>query len=105
GCRDDLPMEPKAVVPVHAGFDEMAIGYNLHGRPWPVIVIPAQIANEFLANAVAPESKLVRLDRMHAKLDPLPHPAPFRPGVTQQAITQQAKVDRPVNWQLDVHPF
>ena len=69
--RYNLPMDAVAVVPGNAGLLEVSVGQDLHDGAGTVIVVPSDVADELLPQAVAPQSQLVRLNRMHAELDAL----------------------------------
>src|SRR5262249_3837776 len=85
-------MDAEAVVPVDAALDKVAIGQRLRGRARSVIVEPAQIADAFSAEAVAPELELVGRDGVHAKLNFIAALGPFGPGVAQQAVEEQPEL-------------
>src|SRR5262249_4297960 len=100
-----LPVQSEAVVPTDAGLDEVRIGQRLHYRAGAVIVEPAQTANEFLAIAVTPQFQFVRGDRVDAELHSVAGPAPLRPGVPEEPIGQQAKLDWLVGCDGDTNAF
>src|SRR5437763_10789815 len=89
-CRrfDDLLMQPRAVVPLHAVLDEEAVGQELHTGTRAMIVVPADVANELLVQAIAPQPKLVCFDGMHTELHRLTTTAPLGPGVAKHRIRQ-----------------
>ncbi len=96
GGRDVLCMLRVGVavlVPLDAGLGVVAIGRDLHGRPRPVLVEPADLAATSFP-AVAPQVELVRLDRMDAELGLSHRPHPLGPGVAEQAVGQQAELER-----------
>src|SRR5262249_54362833 len=72
------------------------VGKGLHAGSWAVVVVPADIAHELLAQTVAPQPELVRLDGVHAELDAVAAAAPLRPRVAQQAVGQQPERHRAV---------
>src|SRR5207249_12263862 len=94
GGGDDLAVNAEAVVPAHAGLDEMAVGHSLHGGARAVVVVPADVADELFLEAIAIEQQLVRLDGVDAKLHRVAGAAPLRPGVAEQAVGQEAEMDR-----------
>ena len=58
------------LVPLDAGLGVVAVGRDLHRRPGPVLVEPAEAADELLLQPVAPQAELVRLDGVDAELGP-----------------------------------
>src|SRR5579864_5132612 len=90
------------LVPLDAGLRIVAVRADLHGGPRPVLVVPAEIAYEFLLPPVAPEAKFVGLGGMNAEFRPFPGFHPLRPCIAQEAIRKQAKMVELAF--LDLHP-
>src|SRR5688572_29818695 len=82
------------LVPADAGLRVIPVGGDLHYRARPMLIVPAEAADEFLFPAVAPQLKLVRLHRMHAKLGAFTRPHAFRPGVAIKRVREQPELVR-----------
>src|SRR5439155_18203366 len=84
------------LVPHRACLRVIAVGRDLHRRPRPMFVEPADRPHQLLLPAVPPQLELVRRVAMHAKLARLARADPLRPRVAQQIVLLQAKLLRPV---------
>src|SRR5205823_14911187 len=105
GGQNDLPVQSETVVPAHARLDKMPIGQRLHAGARTVIIVPADVAYKLFAITIPPQTELVGLDRVDAKLHRVAAAAPFGPGIAEQAIGEQPKMDRPRIAKRDVHAF
>ena len=79
-------------VPLDAGLRIVSVGRDLHGGPRAVLVKPADLADELLADAISPEAQVIGLDRVNAELGLLACLQPFGPGVAEQTVGEQTKL-------------
>src|SRR5207244_1907059 len=86
--------EVAELVPLHAGLRVIAVGRDLHHGAWPMLVVPAEAAHEFLLPAVTPEFELVLLDGVNAKFRGFAGAHALGPGIPEECVGQQAKLIR-----------
>ena len=104
---DDLPVDLHvSAEPLHSCLDEVTVRQRLHHGSRPVVVIPANIANEGLLVSVPPEPQFERFDAVDSKFYRRAAFAPGRPGVSQQSVGQETEVVRLARSQIHrTNPF